>query len=139
MANCRSAATAAVISCAAHSPLDSARHIANVMKSLLNLEVRIMTKALVAKHTCTGHNWFKADQETLSIHLATSGAEQGLSRKGWARRGLQRRTNWGIRLWIMLRDQIDYQEFCRRGPQRQCGEARRNAKLQPWFCMAVTG
>jgi transposase len=25
----------------------------------------------------------------------------------------------GIRLWIMLRDQIDYQEFCRRGQRRQ--------------------
>ena len=25
----------------------------------------------------------------------------------------------GIRLWIMLRDQIDYPEFCRRGPVRQ--------------------
>lgn len=25
----------------------------------------------------------------------------------------------GIRLWIMLRDQIDYEEFCRRSPQRQ--------------------
>jgi hypothetical protein len=25
----------------------------------------------------------------------------------------------GIRLWIMLRDQIDYQEFCRRGQMRQ--------------------
>jgi transposase len=24
----------------------------------------------------------------------------------------------GIRLWIMLRDQIDYTEFCRRGPER---------------------
>jgi hypothetical protein len=29
----------------------------------------------------------------------------------------------GIRLWIMLRDQIDYKEFCRRGQRRQCGEA----------------
>ena len=29
----------------------------------------------------------------------------------------------GIRLWIMLRDQIDYKEFCRRGQQWQCGEA----------------
>jgi len=28
----------------------------------------------------------------------------------------------GIRLWIMLRDQIDYEEFCRRG-QQQCGAA----------------
>jgi transposase len=27
----------------------------------------------------------------------------------------------GIRLWIMLREQIDYEEFCRRGRQR--GEA----------------
>jgi hypothetical protein len=25
----------------------------------------------------------------------------------------------GIRLWIMLRDQIDYQEFCGRGPMHQ--------------------
>ena len=25
----------------------------------------------------------------------------------------------GVRLWIMLRDQIDYQEFCRRSPMRQ--------------------
>jgi len=30
----------------------------------------------------------------------------------------------GIRLWIMLRDQIDYQEFCRRGQLRQQGGAR---------------
>jgi transposase len=28
----------------------------------------------------------------------------------------------GIRLWIMMRDQIDYQEFCRRG-QKHCGAA----------------
>ena len=25
----------------------------------------------------------------------------------------------GIRLWIMLRDQIDYNEFCRRGQKQQ--------------------
>jgi transposase len=31
-------------------------------------------------------------------------------------------TQAGIRLWIMLRDQIDYQEFCRRG-QKQSGAA----------------
>jgi len=30
----------------------------------------------------------------------------------------------GIRLWIMLRDEIDYTEFCRRGNLlRQCGTA----------------
>jgi len=26
-------------------------------------------------------------------------------------------------LWIMLRDEIDYEEFCRRGKLRQKGEA----------------
>ena len=30
----------------------------------------------------------------------------------------------GIRLWIMLRDEIDYEEFCRRGQKRQSGAAR---------------
>ena len=29
----------------------------------------------------------------------------------------------GIRLWIMLRDEIDYQEFCRRGQKQQSGTA----------------
>jgi transposase len=29
----------------------------------------------------------------------------------------------GIRLWIMLRDAIDYQEFCRRGQMQQSGAA----------------
>ena len=30
----------------------------------------------------------------------------------------------GIRLWIMLRDQIEYNEFCRRGQKQQkSGEA----------------
>ena len=29
----------------------------------------------------------------------------------------------GIRLWIMLRDEIDYQEFCRRGQKQESGAA----------------
>ena len=29
----------------------------------------------------------------------------------------------GIRLWIMLRDEIDYQEFCRRGQKQHSGAA----------------
>jgi hypothetical protein len=29
----------------------------------------------------------------------------------------------GIRLWIMMRDEIDYEEFCRRGKLRQIGES----------------
>jgi len=39
-------------------------------------------------------------------------------RMGKARVAVARKL--GIRLWIMLRDRIDYQEFCRRG-QKQCG------------------
>jgi hypothetical protein len=31
--------------------------------------------------------------------------------------------NFGIRLWIMMRDEIDYEEFCRRGKSRQIGES----------------
>ena len=29
----------------------------------------------------------------------------------------------GIRMWVMLRDQIEYQEFCRRGQMQQSGDA----------------
>lgn len=40
---------------------------------------------------------------------------------GKARVGVARKL--GIRLWIMLRDEIDYQEFCRRGQKQQSGAA----------------
>jgi hypothetical protein len=30
----------------------------------------------------------------------------------------------GIRLWIMLQDEIDYKEFCRRGQKQQSGAVR---------------
>jgi len=41
----------------------------------------------------------------------------------------------GIRLWIMLRDQIDYNEFCRRGQMRQkngdaCAGCQRRAMVR---------
>ena len=29
----------------------------------------------------------------------------------------------GIRLWIMLRDEIDYRKFCRRGQKQESGAA----------------
>jgi hypothetical protein len=45
--------------------------------------------------------------------------------KKWGRSGKARMAaarKLGIRLWIMLRDGIDYAEFCRRGhAQRQSG------------------
>jgi len=46
-----------------------------------------------------------------------------LIQKGVGKARIAAARKLGIRLWIMLRDQIDYQEFCRRGQQRQCGEA----------------
>jgi transposase len=46
-----------------------------------------------------------------------------LIQKGMGKARIAAAHKLGIRLWIMLRDQIDYNEFCRRGLQRQCGEA----------------
>jgi transposase len=46
-----------------------------------------------------------------------------LIQKGMGKARIAAAHKLGIRLWIMLRDQIDYEEFCRRGKLRQCGEA----------------
>ncbi len=46
-----------------------------------------------------------------------------LIQKGMGKARIAAARKLGIRLWIMLRDQIDYEEFCRRGQQRQYGEA----------------
>jgi hypothetical protein len=46
------------------------------------------------------------------------------SKKEWEKHASQQLASW-VRLWIMLRDQIDYTEFCRRGHFRQqCGAVR---------------
>lgn len=42
-----------------------------------------------------------------------------LSQKGLGKARVAAARKLGIRLWILLRDQIDYQEFCRRGQMRQ--------------------
>jgi len=42
-----------------------------------------------------------------------------LVQKGLGKAKVAAARKLGIRLWIMLRDQIDYKEFCRRGPMRQ--------------------
>jgi transposase len=46
-----------------------------------------------------------------------------LVQKGLGKARIAAARKLGIRLWIMLRDQIDYKEFCRRGQMRQksCG------------------
>jgi hypothetical protein len=46
-----------------------------------------------------------------------------LVHKGLGRARVAVARKLGIRLWIMLRDEIDYQEFCRRGQKHQGGAA----------------
>lgn len=46
-----------------------------------------------------------------------------LVQKGMGKAKIAAARKLGIRLWIMMRDQIDYQEFCRRGQLRQKGKA----------------
>ena len=42
-----------------------------------------------------------------------------LAQKGMGKARVSAARKLGIRLWIMMRDQIDYEEFCRRGQLRQ--------------------
>jgi transposase len=42
-----------------------------------------------------------------------------LVQKGLGKARIAAARKLGIRLWILLRDQIDYEEFCRRGQMRQ--------------------
>ena len=42
-----------------------------------------------------------------------------LVQKGFAKAAVAAARKLGLRLWIMLREQIDYEEFCRRDPGRQ--------------------
>ena len=42
-----------------------------------------------------------------------------VAQKGFAKANVAAARKLGIRLWIMLRDQINYDEFCRRSPRRQ--------------------
>ena len=62
--------------------------------------------------------------------------QQKLVQKGLGKAKVAAARKLGIRLWILLRDQIDYQEFCRRGqlrqrsavvPMRECLLPRQNA------------
>ena len=42
-----------------------------------------------------------------------------LVQKGMGKARIAAARKLGIRLWVMLRDEIDYTEFCRRGHQRR--------------------
>jgi len=43
-----------------------------------------------------------------------------LVQKGLGKSRVAAARKLGIRLWIMLRDQIDYEQFCRRGQKQSC-------------------
>jgi hypothetical protein len=47
-----------------------------------------------------------------------------LIQKGMGKARIAAARKLGIRLWIMMRDQIDYKEFCQGGKLRRKGEAR---------------
>jgi transposase len=49
--------------------------------------------------------------------------QRKLIQKGMGKARIAAARKLGIRLWIMMRDRIDYEEFCRRGKLRQTGEA----------------
>ena len=52
-----------------------------------------------------------------------------LIQKGMGKARIAAARKLGIRLWIMMRDQIDYQEFCRRGKLRQSGKPMRECLI----------
>ena len=64
-----------------------------------------------------------------TLHAVVKDAElkrfyrRKLIQKGMGKARVAAGRKLGIRLWIMLRDEIDYEEFCRRGKLRQKGEA----------------
>ena len=64
-----------------------------------------------------------------------------LVQKGLGKARVAAARKLGIRLWIMMRDQIDYEEFCRRGKARQeSGSVRAGMPdIEQWSCAAVTG
>ena len=55
-----------------------------------------------------------------------------LAQKGLGKARVAVARKLGIRLWIMLRDEIDYQEFCRRGQKQQSGAARAGMPETPY-------
>lgn len=68
--------------------------------------------------------WFLRLMEELAIecrvgHPVAIRKAEALAQKGFAKARVAAARKLGIRLWIMLRDQIDYAEFCRRGLARQ--------------------
>jgi transposase len=71
-------------------------------------------------NTLLGYLWCEAAMHAVERHPALKRFyRRKLVQKGPGKARVAAARKLGIRLWIMMRDQIDYQEFCRRGKARQ--------------------
>lgn len=83
----------------------------------------------LGKLTKQGNSLLRDLWTAATLHAVGKDAElkrfyrRKLIQKGMGKARTAAARKLGIRLWIMMRDQIDYTEFCRRGQLRQKGEA----------------
>src|ERR1700688_1343403 len=83
----------------------------------------------LGKMTKQGNSLLRYLWTEATMHAVQKDAElkrfyrRKLIQKGMGKARIAAARKLGIRLWIMLRDQIDYEEFCRRGRSRQEGES----------------
>ena len=86
-------------------------------------------KQRLGKLTKEGNSLLRYLWVEATLHAVIKDAElkrfyrRKLIQKGMGKARVAAARKLGIRLWIMLRDEIDYEEFCRRGKLRQKGEA----------------
>jgi transposase len=83
----------------------------------------------LGKMTKQGNSLLRYLWTEATLHAVVKDAElkrlyrRKLIQKGMGKARIAAARKLGIRLWVMLRDRIEYQEFCRRGMLRQNGEA----------------
>ena len=83
----------------------------------------------LGKLTKQGNSLLRSLWTEATLHAVQKDSElkrfyrRKLIQKGMGKARIAAARKLGIRLWIMMRDQIDYEEFCRRGKLRQSGEA----------------
>ena len=86
-------------------------------------------KQRLGKLTKEGNSLLRYLWVEATLHAVIKDAElkrfyrRKLIQKGMGKARVAAARKLGIRLWIMLRDEIDYEEFCRRGKLRQKGKA----------------
>jgi transposase len=83
----------------------------------------------LGKLTKEGNSLLRYLWTEATMHAVVKDAElkrfyrRKLIQKGMGKARIAAARKLGIRLWIMMRDQIGYEEFCRRGKLRQEGKA----------------